>query len=455
VPEPSKPSTPFVIYGWMFYEDGSECNGSIVNVTNTNTSMHWLAETNASYNFYQLILDTTNVSEGNVLSFNISDGMRYNVTNHTVTQENITNGGLFSFNLTVPTPPSPSTPFIIYGRVFYENSSECLGPTVNITNTNTSVEWLAETNASYNYYQLVLDTLNVSAGNVLEFNVTDGTEFNVTNHMVTQENITDGGLFDFNLTLPSPPTEGPTVDSITITPDDEPAKDGVQVNPTPGSNKTVNISAVVSDPNGWTNINKVEAEITGGPSIVADSPVTLSYVSNSSLMTATYNGTFNMSFYYLNGTYTVDVTATDMSSLTGSSLTTFEYQTAIGLELDSTIINFSCSGPIDPGEASEVLGDENMETLNNATIRNIGNVKIDVEVNGTNMTSAGNVITKDNIEARINETSYLDMSVTRCFDVNMSVNASSLENADFKLFVPYGTPQGNYSGTITLTPVQS
>ena len=565
VPEPPKPSSPFIIYGWVFYEDGSKCNGSIVNVTNTNTSMYWLAETNASYNFYQLVLDTTNVSEGNVLSFNTSDGIRYNVTNYTVTQENITDGGLFNFNLTVPTPPSPSAPFIIYGWVNYNNGTACNGPTVNINNTNTSITWQAETNASYNFYQLILDTTNISEGNVLSFNTTDGSQYNVTNHTVTQSNINSGGRFDFNITLPSvadtiPPewrsqgqnvsqipvggsillyaqgkdlvaldyavlatnetgtwhnwtgeygspmdmqdagntwkwsnftwqngsipagtTVGwriwyndtadnwnkidimcfeviagaaPTVDSITITPDDEPTKDGVQVNPTPGSNKTVNISAVVSDPNGWDNIRTVKANITG-PSTVADSPVNLTYVSNSSLMTATYNGTFNMSFYYANGTYTVDVTATDNGSLTGSNSTTFEYQTAIGLELDSTLINFSCSGPIDPGETSEVLGDENVSTLSNATVRNIGNVVIDVNVSGTDMTSAGNVITKDNIAARINDTSYLNMSETRCFDVNMSVNASSLENADFKLFVPYGTPMGNYSGTITLTPVQS
>lgn len=240
---------------------------------------------------------------------------------------------------------------------------------MNITNTNTSTEWQAETHPGYNFYQLVLDTTNISTGDVLAFNATDGTEYNTSTHTIIGGDIDSGGVFDFNLTLPSLITEGPTVESITITPDDEPAEDGVQINPTPGGNKTVNISAVVSDPNGWNNINTVEAVITG-PGIIADSPVTLSFVSNSTLMTATYNGTFNMSFYYLDGTYTVNVTATDMSSLTGSNSTTFEYQTALALELDTNMINFSISGPIDPGETSEVLGDGDMSTLNNATVRN-------------------------------------------------------------------------------------
>ncbi|CAD6491527.1 MAG: hypothetical protein ANIMEMIM_00157 [Candidatus Argoarchaeum ethanivorans] len=450
LPTPPSPSTPYVICGRVFYKNGTACNNPTVNITNMNNSRQWQAETNVSYNFYQITLaGGTDLNATEILQFNVKapDASQFNTTSHTVTRDEIDGGGLFNFNITLK---APETPFIIYGWVNYDNGSACNDPMVNITNTNTSITWQAETHSGYNYYQLVLDTTNISTGNVLSFNATDGTEFNVTNYTVTQENMTNGGLFDFNLTLPSgSQTEGPTVDSIAITPDDS-GEAGVQINPTPGGNTTVDISAVVSDPEGWDDVDTVNATITG-PGTVSDSPVTLSFVSNSSLMTATYNGTFNMSFYYANGTYTVDVTATDNGSLTGSNSTTFNYTTAIALELDTGTVNFSSSGPIDPGEMNEVLGDEDMSTLNNATVRNIGNVVIDMNVSGTDMTSAGNVVTKDNIEARINETSYQNMSMSRCFDVDMSIGFSSLENADFTLFVPYGTQQGDYSGTITLT----
>jgi len=96
---------------------------------------------------------------------------------------------------------TPVTPFMIYGPVFYEDCSECNGSTVNITNLDTGKQWSAKTNTSYNYYQLILDTTNISAGNVLEFNATDGSQYNTLNHTVTQKNITDGGIFDFNLTI--------------------------------------------------------------------------------------------------------------------------------------------------------------------------------------------------------------------------------------------------------------
>ena len=344
--------------------------------------------------------------------------------------------------------PPPSSPYMIYGWVNYSNGSACDNP-VNITNTNTSTHWLAETHPGYNFYQCILDTANISEGNVLSFNATDGTQFNVTNHTVTQSEINNGGLFNFNLTLPSLITEGPTVDSITIMPDNS-GETGVQINPTPCSNKTVNISTEVSDPNGWDDIDTVVATVTG-PYIVADSPVPLTFASNSTLTTATFNGTFNMSFYYLNGTYTVNVTATDKGSTSSSNSTYFDYQTLRAMELDTNTINFSISGPIEPGATRDVPGDEDMSTLNNATVRNTGNVEIDMEISGTNMTYGSNEITKENIETQIDILGYQNMSDARCFDVNMLIGELSLENADFKLFVPYGTSQGGYSGTITLT----
>jgi len=53
-------------------------------------------------------------------------------------------------------PPVPSTPFVIYGYIFYDDGSECKNPMINITNLNSGAKWQAETNESSNYYQLVL-----------------------------------------------------------------------------------------------------------------------------------------------------------------------------------------------------------------------------------------------------------------------------------------------------------
>ena len=45
---------------------------------------------------------------------------------------------------------------------------------------------------------------DLNATEILRFDVTGGTSTNVTNHTVTIGDVNDGGLFEFNLTLPEP-----------------------------------------------------------------------------------------------------------------------------------------------------------------------------------------------------------------------------------------------------------
>ena len=349
---------------------------------------------------------------------------------------------------TVPAPP-PSSPYMIYGWVFYENQTACNNPVVNITNLNSSTLWQAEKNSSYNYYQLILDSRNVSAGDVLEFNVTDGTKHNTTTHTVTTGDINSGGVFDFNLTLPSgSQTDGPTVDSITITPDDDGSTSGVQVDPNPGGAKTVTVTVVVSDPNGYGDINSVNiTDINPDPAHGDPSPVTLMFQSGNG-NTATYNGTFDMQFYDQPVEYTVMVTAKDTNGSSDTDSSTFNYTSYIAMSLDSGTIAF---GSIDPGENNTVAGDKNMTTTGSPTLRNIGNVVIDVNITGSNMTSGSNTITKDHMDAQVGILGYSNLRVARCFDANMAAGLSSLENVDFRLNVPYGIPAGSYNGSVTLT----
>ena len=100
--------------------------------------------------------------------------------------------------------PTPSTPYMIQGYVFYNNSTACNGPVVNVTNLNTSEEWQAERNTSYNYYELVLrNGTDVNVSEVLQFDAKDpdATQFNTTSRTVTQDEINNGGVFSFNITL--------------------------------------------------------------------------------------------------------------------------------------------------------------------------------------------------------------------------------------------------------------
>ena len=98
------PPTPFMIQGYVFYENGSACNGSIVNITNQNTEEVFTADTNAGSHYYQFILaNGTDLNENETLQFDVKspDGTQSNVTELIVTMENISRGGIFDFNISL------------------------------------------------------------------------------------------------------------------------------------------------------------------------------------------------------------------------------------------------------------------------------------------------------------------------------------------------------------------
>ena len=103
----SAPPTPFMIYGYVSYENDTACNNPTVNkITNLNTNNEYSesVETNASYSYYQLMLvNGTDVNASEILQFSVTspDGSQSKVFNHTVTSEEINNGGIFNFNFTL------------------------------------------------------------------------------------------------------------------------------------------------------------------------------------------------------------------------------------------------------------------------------------------------------------------------------------------------------------------
>jgi len=104
----------------------------------------------------------------------------------------------------IVSPMMPPKPFLIYGWVKYSNGTEVLNPkNMTITNLRTSENYMVETNESYSYYQVIItSSCNVSAYDVLNFSADDGVNssepYEVT---VTPGDMTDGGLFEQNLTI--------------------------------------------------------------------------------------------------------------------------------------------------------------------------------------------------------------------------------------------------------------
>ena len=97
-----EPPEPFLIYGHVFYEDGTPCNNPFVNITNLKTCEEWEAKTSDSSNYYQIMLTSgIDLNASEILRFNVTDGANCNITDHTITAGEVDDGGLFDFNLTI------------------------------------------------------------------------------------------------------------------------------------------------------------------------------------------------------------------------------------------------------------------------------------------------------------------------------------------------------------------
>ena len=153
----------------------------------------------------------------------------------------------------------------------------------------------------------------------------------------------------------------PTVD-IDLTPDDDPATPGVQViNPDPATNKTVTITATVTDVNGYDDLTGVVIANITGPSTVEDSPVNLSFYHTVNVTTARYEGSFNMSSH-LEGDYKVEVNATDKGRLTGVGSENFSYSYGAPPDTTPPVVTNPSANP------SLILADGTQECQLNVTV---------------------------------------------------------------------------------------
>jgi hypothetical protein len=102
----------------------------------------------------------------------------------------------------VASASAPPTPFMISGCVNDSMGSPVNNPSVTITNLDTGKVFIAETDASSNYYQRILaNGTDVNTSETLQFDVRDGSQSNITELTVTIEDVNQGGIFDFNIML--------------------------------------------------------------------------------------------------------------------------------------------------------------------------------------------------------------------------------------------------------------
>ena len=99
-----EPPTPFKIYGWVCDNAGNPVYGPTVTIEAPDTSAVFDVATAGDSNHYHVMTSSWNVSVNNVLHIYASDGSNEEAFNHTVTEPEMLDGGLFDLNITVQPP---------------------------------------------------------------------------------------------------------------------------------------------------------------------------------------------------------------------------------------------------------------------------------------------------------------------------------------------------------------
>jgi len=235
----------------------------------------------------------------------------------------------------------------------------------------------------------------------------------------------------------------PVIESFTIITDDL-SQPGIQINPVPKKNKTIEFTATISHPNGIDYLDTV--------SVIASNVIsTMVKTGELSATTSVFTGKINKSFKEASGNKSLKLVVTDLGGLSTNSTEYFEYMSLLAIELDSDSLTFAAL----PGSASELIGDFDPGT-NNLTIVNIGNTLVNLELSGTNLSSSGNVIAVQNIAYTFNGNYNNSLAGVLSYakqTKNLGMEAAARLPLSFKLTVPSATAPGNYTGTITLVAV--
>ncbi len=232
----------------------------------------------------------------------------------------------------------------------------------------------------------------------------------------------------------------PVIEGVVIE-DEDSGKNGIQIYPLPGQNKTVAITATVSDSDGYSDISSVTANVKG-------SDVTLDFDSGVDANTAAYTGNFEMYYYDEPGNYTVEITAGD-SVDSDIAVERFEYLTMIGMQIDTDTIQFS---DLILGDTSYIYGDSDISTAANPTVKNIGNTVIDAEVYGSDLFKGASVIPISNLQYRFGALSYNVLTTSPATN-DINLNPAAALNLDLSLYTPIDTEKGSYTGSLVLTAV--
>ena len=225
--------------------------------------------------------------------------------------------------------------------------------------------------------------------------------------------------------------------------------------PTAGSDGQVDFTLTATDDNGdddifagsywaeWT-VDAVTRTTLLTDSTGVNGDLVLTFTGSDAVPYTTPEDTYMVDFYKDDGDSTRNAGDTKLSCTD-----TFTVGSYVGYEIDFSAVSYET---VNVGVTTTVTGDGDMVTTGAPTIKNTGNKVMDVTISASDMTGV-DTISKANLGAAVGALAELDLGAERTFNAN--IDPDNTANINYTLTAPTGSKPGVYSGTTTVTGIES
>ncbi len=232
----------------------------------------------------------------------------------------------------------------------------------------------------------------------------------------------------------------PSVTKVILLSDDL-DETGIQLAPKPKELSVLKIQAEVYDPDGAGDLKAVSADAAGVSS-------QLSYNTTINNTHALYNGTLEFPHYVAPGTYDVRVTGEDYGNKTAENFGQFQYLELLALELDTTTLALQTSN----GELTSATGDSSMDTPLSPTLRNTGNIPLDLRISATDLVGEQATIPADSLGYGAGNLTGKLSSGKALLSLGLEPGPLAVMPLNITLETEQTYPAGAYMGTLEFSP---
>ena len=225
------------------------------------------------------------------------------------------------------------------------------------------------------------------------------------------------------------------------------------LSPTAGTTSTLTATIVASDTNGATDITGVTVGIIKPDGSTVHAAQAAASLSSTNGLLATFTKTLTMNYYdapaVSGSTYKVKATATDAALAADTNvltMATFGYNQLVALNAPAT---FALSASAGSSSSATAL-----------SVNNYGNMQIDTQVRGTDLTGSSATIAVGDIayslSSGMTSPGTLTTSAATLSSYNLAPASGAAKDLYFQLTPTTpadGLPAGDYTGTLTVTAV--